>query len=439
MRTTHALLLALLAVTPARAGDDTRETWLRRAASGAGRSTLHDLLEDRARARLKAAEARMRADLRALVDQNSGSRNPAGIAAVLDMLEPRLAALGFTTERVGPDREGGPHLVARLAGRGRRYLMVGHVDTIFEPDHPFQRMTLEEGDVARGPGVRDMKGGVVVMLEVLEALAGIGRLRDRAVTVILNGDEETGSLSSRPLIEAAAREADVGLVFEGSYRNRLTTSRGGLGQCKFTIRGLATHIATRPYAVDANHELAQKMVRILALDDPDRGIHVNVAPVAGGLKRNQVSDVATGEIDLRYRTPEQGEELRRAVTAILETSYVTNPRLGRATSTEFRLLLHRPPFAETPEIAALAEVFQEAGRRVGRPLSRTSSAGGSDQNLIAAQGTPCLDSLGMEGTGAHTEKELGELGSLVPAAELAAVGMLRLFAADQSWIPRGGE
>lgn len=424
------LLAAALSGAAAAPPTPAVRSWLERAAGPLARRDEDGRL-GRALDLLDTRKDEMVALLGDLVLQNSGSRNPAGITKVLDRIRAELAPMGFEMETVAATELGGPHLLARTEGAGRRVLMMGHVDTIFEADHPFQDFRVD-GDIAYGPGVRDMKGGVVVMIHVLRALHEVGALAGRPVTLLFNGDEETGSLSSRPVIEREARRASLGLVFEGGTLNRITTSRGGLGQGRFEIRGVPVHIASRPFSVDANQELAEKMTRLLALNDPARRIHVNVAPVQGGIKRNQVSGLATGEIDLRFRTSEDGEALAAKVREILSTSYVRNARLGKATETRFELLLHRPPFEEGPGVRALLGVYQAAGREFEMHLSGASSSGGSDQNLIAALGVPCLDSLGIRGSGAHTVREQGDLTSLVPAAKLTAVALHRLWRADRA-------
>ncbi len=422
-----ALLWAgLLALSSTTWADPTPPARPTQPATRVAPGTRSDPVETRILALLSERYPGMIGLLSALVDQNSGSGNGPGIAAVLDRVETELAPLGLEVVRIPRDPAGGPHRVFRRAGKGPRLVLVGHADTIFESDHAFQSFRREE-DTAIGPGVRDMKGGLVVLIHALRALEDAGALAGRAFSIVVNGDEETGSLSSRPVIEAEARGAMAGLVFEGNARGQLTTSRGGLGQGKFRISGMAAHIASRQVAVDANQELAEKMLRLLALNDPSRGVIVNVAPVAGGFKRNQVSDLATGELDLRFPTREAGDRLVREVEAILSTPWVRNPRLDRATRTEFELLLHRPPFPETQAIRQLAGIFQQAARDLGHPTGSAHSSGGSDQNLVAALGVPCIDSLGVTGSGAHTEYERAELPSLLSGAGIAALGMHRLW------------
>lgn len=436
-RRLHAIAFAALAASAALGGeDDAFVAWVRRAAPAPAENTPEARLERRILNRIRRDQVRMMRLLSELVRQNSGSGNEVGLTRVMEALAGELEPLGFELTRHPRDAQGGPHLVARRPGRGRRVLMVGHMDTIFEADHPFQDFRVD-GTSARGPGVRDMKGGLVIMLRALAALHAERALEGHPVTLILNGDEETGSLSSRPLIEAEAREADIALVYEGSSGGVLTTSRGGLGQGHFEIQGVPAHIASRRWTADANQELAEKVLRILRLNDLAKGIHVNVAPIQGGIKRNQVSGSATGNVDLRFRTPEDGQRLLEEVRGILSTSYVTNPAYGLETRTTFDVFLHRPPFPETPRVRALAGLFLSVGSELGLELKTGTSAGGSDQNLVAAAGIPCLDSLGMWGKGSHTVQEQGDLDSLVPATQLSAMALLRLWRADEA-PARGG-
>lgn len=401
--------------------------WLQRAQDWVQTSTRSKELRSQAELLLVPRQKRARKFLVELVETNSGSRNRDGIRAVLEKVEKELSPLGFRSRWVPPTRERtGSHLVLTRGEAGPHLLMVGHVDTIFEPDHPYKDAT-QKGDFLHGPGVRDMKGGLVVLTETLHVLQKLDLLSKARFTLVFNGDEETGSLDSRPLLESLAKTADLGLVYEGNSGGSLTTRRGGLSQGKFQIQGHPSHIASRRWAVDANQELAEKMLKILALNDPDQGILVNVAPISGGVKRNQVSGSAQGEIDIRFPTVAQGDRLQAEIRKILETPMVKNRSTGRTTQTTYTLFSHRPPFDETPEILALATVFQTAASRIGFELKRGSSSGGSDQNILMAAGLPTLDSLGIWGIGAHTVRERASLSSLDRMATLSILALSALI------------
>ena len=191
---------------------------------------------------------------------------------------------------------------------------MGHFDTVFEPDSPFQKWRIDASspDRAYGPGSSDMKGGLVVLLEALRALRASGDLARANVTVLLNADEEIGSLGSRARIQAAAGEAQLALVFEPALEGgEQARSRSGAGQFHLDVQGVAAHVATSPVeGRSAVLALAKKVVAIEALSDHERGILLNVGTISGGTKRNIVPEHAEAWIDVRYDESAQGEEVR---------------------------------------------------------------------------------------------------------------------------------
>jgi glutamate carboxypeptidase len=397
-------------------------------------------LEERLQSHVKSDHERMLALLKETVSISSGSQDRAGLRKVSERFAQELEQLGFQLEWVEKPtyeiprwepRRSGDHLIARRGGpHGPHIVLLGHVDTIFEADSGFTEYR-EQGDRARGPGVLDMKGGVVVMLGALRALQREGLLDRVRLTVILNADEETGSLTSRAVIEREARGADAALVFEGSASGNLVISRGGLGQFRIRVHGQAVHVANMQRGVNAIQDLAIKIVKLNQLTNIERGITVNVAPVGGGIKRNQVADLAWCEVDLRYSTRAAGEKLRAAIREIATRSYVRSPNGRNATETDFWGILHRPPMPRTAESLALAQYFRETARDLGRACRIVHSRGGSDANITANIGVPTIDGLGPIGGGAHTTSEHLILSSLSERASLAAIGIARLVAAPR--------
>jgi glutamate carboxypeptidase len=312
---------------------------------------------------------------------------------------------------------------------------VGHYDTVFEPDSPFQSFRPPEEGVgnAFGPGVADMKGGLAVLLYALRGLAEMGQLDRASWTVVVNGDEEIGSLGSRERIEAAARESDYGLVFEASYGWSMVRSRRGLGQFHLEVEGVAAHAGNaHARGRSAVRELAQKILEIEALTDYDRGLTLNVGTISGGTKRNIVPANASAWIDVRYDDPETGEWIRQRLEEIAATTFVEGTR------TTLWGTLHRPPKLETDEVTVLLDRHTEVVHDLGLPPpERVHSGGGTDGSLMGADGRPTLDSMGVVGGNAHTSEEFVVLDSIPERALIAAILLMRLIQEPRAGDPVG--
>jgi glutamate carboxypeptidase len=375
--------------------------------------------------------------LKQWVELNTGSWNLAGLEAFArDLTEP-FEALGFEVEVIPgvpvevPGREltrTGPSVIARrpsTRSEPLRLLLVGHYDTVYEPDSPFQRFDAP-GDGAGnafGPGVADMKGGLVVMLCALRGLAETSDLDRASWTVILNGDEEIGSLGSREQIEAEAREVDYGLVFEASYGWAMVHTRRGLGQFHLEVEGVAAHAGNaHARGRSAIRELAHKILEIEALTDYERGVTLNVGTMAGGSKRNIIPARASAWIDLRYDDPETGDWARARLEEIAATTFVEGTR------TRLWGTLHRPPKAETEEVTALLDRYDAVVHDLGLPpAERVHSGGGTDGSLMGAVGLPTLDSMGVVGGNAHTSEEFVVLDRVSDRTFIAAIFLRRLI------------
>jgi glutamate carboxypeptidase len=414
-----------------------------------GRSGLAP--EERALAeRLEARQPEMERTLRAWVEQNTGSLHLRGLERFADTLAEELRSIGLRVElREGPllelpDRpalRSGPLIVARTqgtvrdaSGSGARVLLNGHYDTVFEPDSDFREYRTAAGGRAVGPGTSDMKGGLVVMLEALRALRSEGTLAQARFTVLLNGDEELGSLGSRPLIEALSQDADLGLVFEAARENgAMVRSRRGLGQFHLRVNGVGAHAGgAHEQGRSAVLALAHKVIAIEALTDYAQGITLNVGSIEGGTKRNIVPSSASAWIDLRYDRVEQGQRVRGALERIAAQAHVEGTRA------ELWGQLHRPPKPTEPEVEHLLELHREVALALDLALPEPEHAGGgTDGSLMAAAGLPALDSVGAVGGEAHTEREFVVLESLSERAALTAI-LLRRLARDSLYAPRGG-
>ncbi len=385
--------------------------------------TQEELLEGNAVIRwLDAREDALIAQLRGLVDINSGLDNGPGRKQVLDLLQERYEALGFTCQRLRHE-QGFVHLVAMRPGRRpspTKVLLLGHVDTVFDSDSAFLSFQ-REGEWASGPGVGDMKGGLVVALATLGALHKVNRLDDFDWVVVHNSDEEIGSPTSRELIERMAADRDLCLDFEiGRKTGAVVRSRAGVGAFFVTVHGKASHAGMDPElgasAIVAAAELVQ---RVAALADPAKRTTVNIGRIIGGGKRNIVPDSCRFEIDVRVRTPAEAERVEAALRAACETTTVAGTRaelFGR---------IGRPPWQRTPASDRLIHHFQEVANDLGIDLPAEDTGGGSDANFVGGLGIPTIDALGPVGQGAHTFDERIQIHTLKSRAKLCAIALLR--------------
>ncbi|MFK7865074.1 MAG: M20 family metallopeptidase [Pseudohongiellaceae bacterium] len=376
--------------------------------------------------------------LETLTNVNSGTLNKAGVDETGRLLSQELAALGFGVSTLPGDLIDMPscpgsdysidvtdHVLAQKSGSGKRLLLIGHMDTVFPPNSPFQRFS-RSGDTMYGPGVADMKGGMVVMIYALKALQEAGELDDLAITILLNSDEEIGSLSSRKYIEEQAAKHDYGLVYESSGANNMVRSRKGLGQSRFVVNGRASHAGgAHQLGRSAIKELAYKIVEIEQITDYESGVTVNVGVINGGEARNTVAPCAEALIDLRYPTPEQGIAAAEQFERIFD-SVLSYPVDSGEITTSSMTNLHRPPKIPTAESDELLDRTIAIGRLLGQTLGVTDSGGGTDGSLTQAIGLPTLDSLGVSGTGAHSDREEARVSSLIERAKLSAVLIHRL-------------
>lgn len=349
--------------------------------------------------------------LGALVEASSPTADPAGVAAAVAALEPALAGAGLATESI-PSRRFGPHLAFRGPAAGPPVLLVGHADTVF-PREVFAGFRVE-GDRAFGPGVFDMKGGLVVMAFGLAAARRAGLLARVPVAGLVVSDEEVGSPESQPLLRERARGAACALVFEsGRPGDLVVTRRKGVASLRAEARGVAAHAGNEPEkGRSAIWTLARLVDRAQALSDPARGRSVNVGTFHGGTSKNTVPDRASCDVDLRYLTAEDGRALEAALRDA--AGEATLP----GTSLELTRGAVRVPLERTPASAALAAEYGACQRACGLGAGEAPLAGGgSDACTTAEAGVPSIDGLGPRGAGYHTSGEQVELASLVPKAQ----------------------
>ena len=355
-----------------------------------------------------------------MVTLESPSDNKAAVDAFGDFLADQFQQLDATVERVGQAAVG-DHRVVRWGGGAGQALILCHMDTVWPVGTVRTRPFEVRAGRAYGPGVFDMKGGITILLYALRALETLERRPPKEVVVLLNSDEEPGSVTSRSLIESLAVESDYVLVLEPAEppHGALKTFRKGLGRFSMTIEGRASHSgSSHREGISAIEELATQVLRLHSLTNYDTGVTVNVGLVSGGTRANVVAAEARAEIDLRVNTKEQGEEMVDQILALEPT------RSGIRLEVEGGL--NRPPMERSPEIIAMYQKAQALGAELGLELQEASCGAGSDGNFTAALGIPTLDGLGAVGDGAHSVDEFVVVESLPRRAALLAALLLNL-------------
>lgn len=346
-----------------------------------------------------------------LVRIDSHTADAAGVEQVVGLLEPELAELGFTTERIAAPPFG-PHLAFRGPCPGAPVFLVGHTDTVFPPGS-FSGWRVE-GDHGHGPGAFDMKGGLAVMLFGLAAAHRAGLLDRVPLAGLLVSDEEVGSPSSQPQLRRLAAGARAALVFEsGRAGDLLVTRRKGTAAIRVVAHGLAAHAGNEhEKGKNAIWSLARFVDGAQRLTEHERGVTVSVGTIRGGSSKNTVPEWAECEVDLRFLSDADGERLVEALRAACVAAAVEGTRL------ELERTSWRSPLTRTPASAALAEAYGDCQRQSGLGAGEAPLAGGgSDACTTGAIGIPSIDGLGPRGAGFHTREERVELGSLVPKAQ----------------------
>jgi glutamate carboxypeptidase len=353
------------------------------------------------------------AELEKLVNIDCGSYTPDGVNRVADFCSDALGSLGATVERL-PAEGLGDLVIGRLAGDRPRLMLIGHMDTVFDPGTVAERPFRREGDRALGPGVTDMKGGLLAGLHALAALrtAGIGP----AVTYVCNPDEEIGSPFSGPHIRRLAAEHDAALVLECARANGdIVSARKGIADYHVEISGRAAHAGVEPEkGRSAILEAARQVLTLTALNGRWPSVTVNVGVIEGGTRPNVVAARCGLKVDLRAASVAEFE----AAAAELER-IVSTPSVEGTLATLHRVAGHQP-MERSPAIAQLAGLARQIAGELGFTVNDAATGGASDANTCAAAGLPVLDGLGPVGGDDHGPDEWLDITSIVPRTALLA-------------------
>ena len=352
------------------------------------------------------------------VNHDSPTFDKALVDALGRQIADDFANLGAAVE-IQSQPEYGNHYRVVWGEGARQILLLAHFDTVWPIGEAARRpFTVRDGR-ASGPGINDMKGGLLIGLYALRALLETGQMPAHRLVYLLTSDEEIGSPTSRALIEAEAQRSDYTLVLEPARAGSLVTWRKGVGRFLLEITGVSSHSGVDPEkGVSAIEEMASQILRLHAMSDLERGTTVNVGIVRGGGRVNVVAASAQAELDLRAMTVAEGRRMEQAILGLTPTLKGTTIQVSGG--------LNRPPFEESAAGLALYERAQACAARLGLKLNNVGSGGGSDGNFTAALGVPTLDGLGVVGQGSHALTEQIIIDSLPQRAAVLAELVLDL-------------
>lgn len=367
---------------------------------------------------------------------NTGTANIAGLAAQATALADAFAVLPGTVELVDPapvtaiaadgsafDKPHGQHLVVRVRPQAnRRILLTGHMDTVFPADHAFQRLRWLDGETLNGPGVADMKGGIAVMLHALAAFEQTSAASALGYDVLINSDEETGSLASSALITALAAGKLAALTYEPAALpdGTLAHERGGTGNYSITLTGKSAHAGRNPHeGRNAIVAAADLILRLKAMEHAD--LTINPAKLEGGAANNVVPDHAVLRFNIRPKTAEAGAAFDHALSHLL-----IDIQTAHGAATHRHGGVTRPPKKVDAKAQELFDLVRECGAELGQDIRWQATGGVCDGNNIAACGVPVVDTMGVCGGAIHSPDEYLIVPSLVTRARLSARVIERL-------------
>lgn len=376
----------------------------------------------------RGAERRMVERLRALVEVESPSQDKGAVDRASAMVAGWCGEMGAEVvwHRFA---EVGDSMEARFAGEGcegRPVLLLGHVDTVWDVGTLRTMPWREEGGRIFGPGVLDMKAGVVMAVTAIELLREL-RLRRPPVVLLLHGDEEIGSPGSRAVTERVAAGCGWVYVLEpaqgaaGAYK----TARKGVGQYRLEVTGVAAHAGVDfASGHSAVMELARQLLQLAEMSDAERGVTLNAGVIRGGTRPNVVAAEAWAEVDVRVVSAENVARVEREFAALRAVDPACRVTVSGG--------INRPPMVRSEAIAGLFRRAREMAEAMGvGPLEEAATGGGSDGNFTAAMGVPTLDGMGAVGVGAHAVHEHIERRFLVERTALLSAMLL----ADEGGVP----
>jgi glutamate carboxypeptidase len=373
---------------------------------------------------LVAHRADLVADLRTYVNLETPSNDKplldAGLAWIQDWVHAHLGAPTATTRIEGGDR--GDILLLDYAGDGLRpVLLLCHYDTVWNAGTLAEWPFHDDGARITGPGAFDMKAGLVQLVWALHAMRELGLPRP-PVRILLNGDEELGSTTSREAIERAADDAAAVLVLEPSADAAAKTSRKGVGIFHLDVSGVEAHAGLDPTkGASAIHELARLIVRLRELENLAAGTSLSVGVISGGTRTNVIAGHAQATVDVRVTSEAEAARVEAGLRGLTTGDSRITVTVGGG--------WNRPVMERTEQIVATYQRARRVAAQLGFDLPETDAGGGSDGNFVAGRGLPLLDGLGPVGAGAHSRSEWVDVAAMPLRAALVA-GLLHTLRPD---------
>jgi glutamate carboxypeptidase len=369
--------------------------------------------------------------LERLVNIETGSGDAEGLGAMGNLLEAELKSLGAVVTRSKAQGNSlGDNIVGRIDGPGkRRILLMAHMDTVYAKGTLEKSPFRVDGNRAFGPGIADAKGGIAVILHTLQLLKARGFKDYAAISVLFNTDEERGSLGSRDLIRAVAKEHDVILSFEPNValREMMVLATSGIATAKVTVKGKAAHSGANPeLGVNAMVEAADFMLRTLDIDNKDKAFRFNWTVGTMGTVPNIIPDATTIDANIRYSKP---EDLTSAIKLLEERA--AKPRLA-GSQISVQLIMGRPAFNADAEGRRLVDKAVAIYREVGPEMVILPvTGGGTDAAYAALDGKPVVEGLGLPGFGYHSTQAEYVMIDAIPRRLYLAARMVMDVAQDK--------
>ncbi|MBC8438255.1 MAG: M20 family metallopeptidase [Deltaproteobacteria bacterium] len=349
-------------------------------------------------------------DFKTIVNIDSSSDNKSGIEKVARFFEKRFARIGLDTEILFLGDKKVPCLYAehRPSKKSFDIMFLGHMDTVFPTGEVEKRPFSITGNRAFGPGVCDMKGGLLVVLHVLETLKHEGILDSLSVCVAFNGDEETGSHASRDWIMSTAKKSLQTFVFEPCRPGyRFVLQRKGGGWFQIIVKGQEAHAGADPEkGINAVVELAHQIVKINQLNQNEMQTSVHVTVISGGDKVNIIPNMAKASVDVRILKLEEKERIETYFKNLPEHTYLKGAQI------KVQGHIDRPPMEPGDGTRKLWELIRSTGEQMGLQMESISTGGCSDGNYTSAAGAPTIDGMGIVGANSHRADEYAELDSI---------------------------